>query len=201
METKNDDHRERAHGPGRRHQRVRSPAIAVRVSEPLQEWEQQLIAQPQQTFTPGDAAQEISRLRNQVEILNLRSRNLADERDRAYQERNAFETDLRRTNEVLNTTAKRRDWCGEYESQMEALNESLISDFQFKPRARDFEVEVTLTSTFTRWITVEAMDSDDARQIVDDLSNCEVHDKMGLSWNYSDSNSDDVEINSVSESS
>lgn len=94
-------------------------------------------------------------------------------------------------NDKLNDESKSRDWCNVYDECVRDWNEEL-SVFQLRPRAQDFNVEVTITATWTVSVPVENMtDADDAMDYVrENYSAAECLAAAGDSW----STPDDTEV-------
>lgn len=126
---------------------------------------------------------------------------LADERERAFKaehQASVYHQDLVHTNDFLNGTAKRREWCGEYEVQMERLNAELASGFQFTKRTARYAVDVRITSTFERTIEIEAKSEAEAQELAENMSVRRVYELASLpSVIYQESVSDECEVQSV----
>jgi hypothetical protein len=97
-------------------------------------------------------------------------------------------------NEKLNDESKSRDWCGVYDQCVESWNEE-FSVFQLQPRAQDYNVEVTITATWTVSVPVENMHSaDDAMDYVrENYSAAECLSAAGDSWSTPDDS--EIEVN------
>lgn len=97
-------------------------------------------------------------------------------------------------NEKLNDESKSREWCGVYDQCVESWNEE-FSVFQLQPRAMDYNVEVTITATWTVSVPVENMHSaDDAMDYVrENYSAAECLSAAGDSWSTPDDS--EIEVN------
>lgn len=122
-------------------------------------------------------------------IEQLRS-NTSDLRTRAAR----MQSDWDLLNEKLHDESKSRDWCNVYDQCIEEWN-SEFSVFQLQPRAQDYNVEVTITATWTVSVPVENMASDeDAMEYVrDNYTAAECLSAAGDSWSTPDDT--EVEVN------
>jgi len=89
--------------------------------------------------------------------------------------------------------AESRQWCGEYDEIINAVNDSLAEinpNFQLKAREREFEVavEYDVTMTVTRFRTVTATSADAAREYAREweLEESELIDEMNYNGVYMD---------------
>jgi hypothetical protein len=152
-----------------------------------------------ETQSPYPVQRELQELR--TSLADSRTQVEASVLARVVAERHSevLREDLRRVNEYLNDTAHKADWCGEYEDHIERINGILHSTVEFTGRAKDFEVEVSLTSTFTSTITISARNADQAEHKVNNMGISEVYQMAGLATVYNDSATDTVEVTNVEE--
>jgi hypothetical protein len=84
---------------------------------------------------------------------------------------------LRQAHEITRIVGQRlldeaelRNWCEEFDTIIDEVNEQLPENFQLPTRKRMFrvEVEVTGTHTTTYTVEVEASSSDEAYELVDE---------------------------------
>ena len=102
--------------------------------------------------------------------------------------------DIQLINNELNRQAEYRDWCNDYETALEDLNEMLSDQTNLVGRKKDHEVEVIVKAEWTVYVTVEATSESDAKAQLSEMDDDSVYRKAIEIQSYPD----EIEIEIVS---
>lgn len=91
-----------------------------------------------------------------------------------------MEADVRHLNEMMNEEATDRDWCADYDDQIEVWNGKLTV-LQLTSRRKPFVVAVKLTLTYETYVEVQAHNESAARDRVGDFDTQELLNEVSLS--------------------
>jgi putative methionine-R-sulfoxide reductase with GAF domain len=116
------------------------------------------------------AVNDLTEQKGRAEVL---SHELKRANERFHERDNAFEETMEKVSATLNENAKRREWCGEYARERDALNEMLPGPYYIEKGVRKFGITKRIEGTVWQEITVyvEAEDEDDAEDLANDKDN------------------------------
>lgn len=117
--------------------------------------------------TEAELRNELTDLRSQLALKETSLRLVSEARDRLANqyrdERRARAADIVRIGEAFKSSAEQDGWEESYDAVVDSLNGYLT--FELPTRRRDYRVRKTYTVTFSG---VNAVDSDEAEELVDD---------------------------------
>jgi hypothetical protein len=122
----------------------------------------------------------------------------ANKARREYDEHKTRAADaIRHIGESLIVEAENRGWCDEYDSFVEALNDSLPPDLMLPVRLKEYEVEIQIDISHTVYQTVSVMatSQDEANRMIENDAdshvdiNMIIEDDLAMSCGY-----DSVEV-------
>jgi hypothetical protein len=115
-------------------------------------------------------AEELRLLRDENAFLKSQKRALDDRLA-------AIEHDWAKVNRLLNAYATDKDWCEEYDDQLDAWNDEL-SRLQFSTRRKDYMVTVRVNLEYYVKVSVNSGHPDHAKSLVYDMENHEILSKI-----------------------
>ena len=95
------------------------------------------------------------------------------------------QNDWNTLNEAINEYADEQSMCSSYENKLAEWNDS-FSEFSLTGRVKEYEVSVTVTSTYYVTVTVEANSEDDATDKVNEMDTDDIESHSSLDWKYPD---------------